>query len=232
MPTDLNSAVSESKSSAQESFDRTALKYREEPTDENFFQLSRSKPGRDERAQVTAVVYSVVGPMPLGLPTLSHLVNALAIEERFQEAAYFAGLWLAKAPSSLEALRLSCILSCKLMDLAGARSSFQSLQRSNATPGVLWAMETLMLLSFFDGSHANETARHMMGSTPYDPMAPLIAAEVAFHCEDASLLTTALLADPHLAEDSPPRVAKAMLMLRQLLLRILHLRCGNLGDES
>jgi hypothetical protein len=63
MPTDLNSAVSESKSSAQESFDRTALKYREEPTDENFFQLSRSKPGRDERAQVTANALGAANPI-------------------------------------------------------------------------------------------------------------------------------------------------------------------------
>jgi hypothetical protein len=232
MSTDVNGAISDPKSLAQQIFDQTALKYREEPTDQNFFLLSRRKLERDDRAQVTEVVYGVVGPMPLGLPTLSHLVKALAIEERFQEAAHFCGLWLAKDPSNLEALRLSCVLSCKRMDMAAARSSYQSLQKSNATPGVLWAMETLMLLSFFDGRHTSEAARYMMGSTPQDPMARLIAAEAAFHCEDASLLAAALLADPHLAADSPQRVAKATLMLRGLLLGMFHLRCGNLGDES
>ena len=215
----------------QQLFELAAVCYRADPSDDNFADLCVKKPERDEYVQATALVYEVAVQNAFALPVLVHLAKALAMEHRYQEAAHFCTQWLEKDPANVEALRLSCLVSCRRMDRRAALVAFEALQNIGANDGLLWALETVMLLSFSDGVSAAHTARPMLTSTPRDQMAVFLAAEVAYRLGDGELLHAALEADRGVAHDNPQRVNHATEMLREHFIAVLQARSTQLSGE-
>lgn len=216
----------------QQLFDLAAVCYRADPSDENFAALSAKKPERDDYARLSALAYETAAQNAFGLPLLAHLVKALATEGRYQEAAHFCAQWLEKDPANIEALRLSCIISCKRMDRRGAVGAFETLQKIGANEGLLWALDTVMLLSFTDGALAAHTARPMLTVTPRDPIASLLAAEVAYRLGDSELWLAAFHADRGLANDNAQRVRRALEMLQKHFINVLNSRYLQLSEAT
>jgi hypothetical protein len=214
----------------QSAFDSAKSRYQSEPSQSNFSKLWETKPSA-EIAYVTEVLYEVAARELFALPILPNLVETLIPEGRFQEARFFCEKWLEQEPTNPEALRLACILACKRMDRLGADKSFQALLNAGANAGVLWMLETIMILAFTDGRNAIELALQMLSTVPRDPIAPHVALDVAFRTKSARVLVSALDADPSLEAD-PRNIKKFGPFFKVQLVGILRFRRGSLGNAS
>jgi hypothetical protein len=117
------------------------------------------------------------------------------------------------------------------MDRLGADKSFQALLNAGANAGVLWMLETIVILAFTDGRNAIELALQMLSAVPRDPIAPHVALDVAFRTKSARVLVSALEADPSLEAD-PRNIKKFGPFFKVQLVGILRFRRASLGDAS
>lgn len=207
----------------QRLFELQAIAYRAEPTDANFQALVERKKEPDDHASVTEVVTAVAARVGLGQPILGHLVSALALEERYQEATFLCRRWVDEEPSSVAAHRLAVLLACKHFDLEVARNSFERLKQLGAGDGTLWALETVLLLAFSDGHRAPGSARHALAALPQDPLAAVAALEVAYRNDDGDLLTNLLIREPDLVGNRS-QAARALKLVRRRFVDVLRSR--------
>lgn len=148
------------------------------------------------------------------------------MEHRLQEAHHFCQLWIEAAPDDMEAHRLAVLVACERIDVPAARTSFRALKHGGAMAGTLWALETIMLLAFWEGRDADITARNGLQSGG-DVLTPVVASDAAFRLDDVDLLIDSYFAAPELA-DEKGREAWARSLLRTRLAAVLRGRASDL----
>ena len=210
---------------ARQLFELSGVLYRADPTDRAFVELSGKKPNDDDHASLTELVFEVARAFNFTDPIIGHLAKALAMEQRLHEAHYFCQRWIDVAPDKREAYRLAVMLACQRSDLTAARDAFRALQQTSADTGVLWALETLVLLAFFDGRDSATTARLALAASPTEPLAVVAACDAAYRLDDVALLIETFITAPELAEERG-RVDWARSLLRGGLLELLRSRAG------
>jgi len=177
-------SAKEPEAAAVQLFDATAVSYRAAPSQRTFVALANAMPANDDRARLSEVVFEVA--LREGFPPLllAHLAQAMATDDRLQEAQHFCDRWLAVEPDRVEGHRLSVIIACKRLDLDTAQAAYASLQRLEAAEEIQRLTGTLLLLSFTDGQRSAHTARTMLTEgTVRDPLGPMVAFEAAHRCE-------------------------------------------------
>ena len=208
-------------------FELSAVSYRANPTNRYFRELSEKKPHNDDRASLTEITREVASKANFTGPALGHLVRALVQEDRMVEAHYFCERWIENNPTEHEAHRLAVLIACQRSDLISAHAAFQALQRTDADPGILWALETIILLAFSEGHDSATTARRALAASPNDPLVLMAACEAAYRTatrsDDTRLLIELFTIAPELAEERD-RWNIARTMLRQHLVDVLRSR--------
>jgi hypothetical protein len=208
-----------------------AVDYRATLTDAAFDLLLDSKPpkgavGGPDRttAVVSDLLYEVAREHEFSLPSLGHLARALLAEDRVAEAAMFCDLWIESAPGDQDALVFRALIACRMFDLPAATRAFESLRARGAGNGLLFGIDTMIILSFSDGSKSADRARAMLEAGCDKVWAIPLAAEAAFRAGDADLLLRVGSRDPSLLDEPPVRQQRAQQILRARLIELLDAR--------
>jgi hypothetical protein len=212
--------VDQARELARRVFELFAVAYRADPSDSNFSALMARTPDGDDGASLTDVTYAVARARGFGVPSVAHLAKASAFEHRLQESQHFCDRWLTQQPTSQDGHRLAVLVACERTDLPAARASFDALQRMEADDGLLWALETVMLLVFFGGRDAALVARKALASLPPEPLAPSVAADASYQQRDARLAMAAFAQSPDLAGRRGQEV-RMKYLLRSLLIEVM-----------
>lgn len=208
---------------ARHLFELSGAVYRANPTEQAFVALSGKKPSEDDHASLSELVFEVAKARNFAEPTVGHLAQALAMEQRLHEAQHFCERWIQVASNKREPYRLAVVIACQRSDLTTAREAFRALKQMNADAGILWALETVILLAFFDGRNSTTTGRLALEASPTEPLAIVAACDAAYRRDDVALLIEAFASAPELAEERG-RADWARSLLRGRLLELLRTR--------
>ncbi len=201
-----------------------AVEYRATLSEPAFVQLAaavRDGPPGQRTADFSQILYEVARDEQFTLPCVGHLVRALLHDDRLAEARLFCERWIELAPADADALEYRAVVACRMLEFPAADVAFRKLRDLGTENGVLWGINTMIVLSFSDGSKSAETAREMLEAGCDKGWALPLAAEAAFRTGDGDLIVRLARVAPELLTEPAPRPQIALPVLRSCLVGLL-----------